>query len=298
MITTVSPFHEMQVLATVVESGSFTAAARTLDMPKSSVSRRVTSLEERLGIRLLQRTTRSLRLTTAGELYYQTASRLLRELAELETLVSGFSDEPRGTLRMTCPASFAAANAALFAEFNRRFPQVRLAIDETDRVVDLVGEGFDLAFRGGKAPDASLSGFRLLSSERIAVASPEYLERKGHPERLKDLHEHDLLHLGFRHKDSWTLTSGRKETQVEIMANFVTNNLHMLQQSVETGMGIALLPIVNCQGQIAQGRLIRVLPEWTGAPAILWVVYPSTRGMASAVRAFIDLVKEWPFLCV
>lgn len=298
MVTTISPFHEMQVLATVVECGSFTAAARTLDMPKSSVSRRVTSLEERLGIRLLQRTTRSIRLTTAGELYYQTAARLLRELAELETLVSGFSDEPRGSVRLTCPAGFAAANAPLFAEFGRRFPQVRLAIEETDRLVDLVAEGFDLAFRGGKAPDASLSGFRLLSSERIAVASPAYLQRRGRPEKLKLLAEHDLLHLGFRHKDSWVLSSGRKEVQLEVMASFVTNNLQTLQQAAETGMGIALLPAVNCQAQLADGRLQRVLPDWTAAPAILWVVYPSSRGMASSVRAFIDLVKEWPFLCV
>jgi DNA-binding transcriptional LysR family regulator len=298
MKTTVSPFHEMQVLATVVECGSFTAAAQTLDLPKSSVSRRVTSLEERLGIRLLHRTTRSVRLTTAGEIYFETASRLLRELDELETLVAGFSEQPRGILRLTCPAGFAGSNTKLFAEFGRRFPEVRLAIEETDRFVDLVGEGFDLAFRGGRPPESSLSGFRLLSSERILVASPSYVTRKGRPDKLKELADHDLLHLGPRHKDSWVMTSGRKEIVVEVMANFATNNLRMLQQAAEGDMGIALLPRVNCEAPLAEGGLVHLLPEWTSSAATLWLVYPSARGLASSMRALIDMVKEWPFLCV
>jgi DNA-binding transcriptional LysR family regulator len=298
MKTTVSPFHEMQVLATVVECGSFTSAAQNLDLPKSSISRRVTALEDRLGIRLLHRTTRSVRLTTAGEVYFETATRLMRELEDLETLVAGFADEPKGVLRITCPSGFASANAELFAELGRRFPQVRLAIEETDRFVDLVGEGFDLAFRGGRPPDAALSGFRLLSSERVAVAAPEYLQRRGRPDKLKSLADHDLLHLGFRHKDRWSLSSGRKEVEIEVMASFVTNNLRMLQQAAESGMGIALLPKVNCQTPLEEGRLIQVLPEWASAPATLWLVYPGARGLASSVRAFIDLVKEWPFLCM
>lgn len=298
MSTTINPFHEMQALATVVESGSFTAAARILDLPKSSLSRRVTALEDRLGVRLLQRTTRSLRLTTAGELYFESASRLLRELDELEMMVSGFNDEPRGLLRITCPSGFATANASLLTRFNQLFPEVRLAVEESDRVVDLISEGFDLAFRGGRPPDASLSGFRLLSSPRIAVASPEYLQRKGCPQRLKDLSNHHLLHLGFRHKDRWRMESSRKESELEVTASFVTNNLRMLQQSAEQGMGIALLPEVNCRAPMAEGLLQQVLPDWTGGHATLWVVYPSSRGLASSVRAFLDLVKEWPFLCV
>jgi len=298
MKTTVSPFHEMQVLVAVVESGSFTAASRQLDLPKSSVSRRVTSLEERLGIRLLHRTTRSVRLTTAGEVYFQTALRLLRELDELETLVAGFSEEPRGALRLTCPSGFAAANTDLFAEFGRRYPQVRLAIEETDRFVDLVAEGYDLAFRGGRPPDASLSGFRLLSSERIAVASPSYLQRRGIPDKLKDLSEHDLLTLGSKHKDSWSLSWGRKEVELEVMASFATNNLRTLQQAAEGGMGIALLPAVNCAAPLAEGRLAHILQDWTASQATLWAVYPSSRGLASSMRAFIDQVKSWPFLCL
>lgn len=296
--TTVSPFHEMQVLVTVVETGSFTAAAEALDLPKSSVSRRVTSLEERLGIRLLHRTTRSLRLSTAGEVYYETATRLLGELDELETLVAGFSDEPRGVLRLTCPSGFAAANTELFAEFGCLYPRVRLAIEETDRVVDLVAEGFDLAFRGGRPPDASLSGFRLLSSERILLASPDYLRKRGAPKKVKDLLDHDLLHLGFRHKERWVLSSGRKDAELDVMATFVTNNLRMLQQATESGMGITLLPRVNCQEALAAGRLVHLLTEWEGSPATMWLVYPSSRGLASSVRALLDMVKERPFLCL
>lgn len=296
--TSVSPFHEMQILVSVVECGSFTSAGQKLDLPKSSVSRRVTALEERLGIRLLHRTTRSVRLTTAGEVYFETATRLLRELSELETQVAGFSDEPRGVLRLTCPSGFAPANTGLFAEFDRRYPNVRLAIEETDRFVDLVSEGYDLAFRGGRPPEASLSGFRLISSERIVVAAPSYLERHGRLERLKDLAGHHLLHLGARHKDVWLLQSGKKETEVEIMASVAANNLRMLQQAAEGGMGVALLPRVNCETPLADGRLVHLLPEWTGSAATIWVVYPSKRGLASSMRAFMDLVKEWPFLCI
>lgn len=288
----------MQILVTVVECGSFTAAALTLDLPKSSVSRRLTSLEERLGIRLLHRTTRSLRLTTAGEMYYESASRLLRELEELETAVAGFSEEPRGLLRLTCPAGFAAANAGLFARFTRENPKVRLSIEETDRFVDLVAEGFDLAFRGGRAPDASLSGFQLLTSERVLVASPEYVERMGRPLKLKDLTEHDLLTLSARPKDTWALRSGKRQVEHELVAVLATNNLRTLQEAIEHGMGIGLLPLVNAGPAIEDGRLVHILPEWTASAAAMWAVYPGGRGLASSLRAFLDLLKEWSFLCL
>lgn len=294
MKTTVSPFHEMLVLVKVVEAGSFTAAAEALELPKSSVSRRVTSLEERLGVRLLHRTTRSLRLTTAGEAYFDTASRLLRELDNLESLVSGFAEEPRGVLRLTCPAGFASVNSSLFSRFVKTHPKVRLALEETDRIVDLVGEGFDIAFRGGRAPDASLSGFRLLSSERILVASPEYLQGRAKPKNLKDLIEHELLHLGPRQKDRWLLFRGRRESELEVMASFTTNNIRTLQEAALSGMGIALVPSINCGGRLESGELLHLLPEWKGTPADLWLVYPSRRGLSSAVRAFIDMTREWP----
>ncbi len=286
----------MQVLLKVVELGSFTAAAESLDLPKSSVSRRVTQLEERLGIRLLQRTTRSVRLTTAGEVYFETASRLLSELDELERQVAGFRDQPRGLLRLTCPSGFAASNAGLFAQFALRYPEVRLQVEESDRFVDLVGEGFDLAFRGGRGPDPSLSGLRLISSERILVCSTAYRSRKGMPGRIKDLVHHDLATLAPRHKDTWQLLAGRRELQLEVVSSFVTNNLRMLQQATESGMGIALLPRCNCDPGLASGSLLQVLPQWTASPATLWLVYPSARGMASSVRAFVDEVRSWPQL--
>lgn len=288
----------MQILVTVVECGSFTSAAENLDLPKSSVSRRLTALEERLGIRLLHRTTRSLRLTTAGETYYETAARLLRELEELETRVAGFSEEPRGVLRITCPAGFAAANVELFARFSRENSKVRISIEETDRFVDLVAEGFDLAFRGGRAPDASLSGFQLLTSEQIVVASPDYIERKGRPEKLKDLSEHDLLTLAARHKDTWSLRAGKRQAEHDFVAILAANNLRTLQEAVEHGMGVGLLPLVNCEPALEEGRLLHLLPEWSASPATMWAVYPSSRGLASSLRAFLDLLKEWSFLCL
>lgn len=285
----------MQILVAVVEAGSFTGAAKEVDLPKSSVSRRVSQLEDRLGIRLLQRTTRSVRLTSAGEVYFETAQRLLSEVADLETKVSGFSEEPKGLLRITCPAGFAANNSSLFAEFATHNPKVRIQVEETDRMVDLVAEKFDLAFRGGRPPDPSLSGFQLASSERILTASPAYLKRRGSPKKLKELANHDLLTLGSGHRNQWHLRTGRRESSLDLSATFATNNLRTLQEVTQSGLGIGLLPLVNCSEALERGTLVRVLKLWTASPASLWLVYPSTRGLASSVRAFLDLVKKWKF---
>lgn len=296
MSTTINSYQELKILITVIDCASFTAAAQVLDLPKSSVSRRISAMEERLGVRLLQRTTRSVRATTAGEAYYETGSKLLRELEDLEAVISAFARDPVGALNLTCPSGFVAANHEMFAAFNKRYSKVSLLIRESDAIIDLVAEGIDLAFRGGRPPDASLSGFRLLSSKLILVASPNYLNNRKRPQKPHDLLDHKLLNLGHKKRSTWYLESGHAQTAIEIQGSITTNNQRTILKLAESGLGIALIPESNCHSLLAVNRLEQVLPEWTKASADLWLVYPSNRGLASSTRAFIDSVKAWPQL--
>lgn len=287
--------QELQVFVTVVQAGSFTAAARKLDLPKSSVSRKVSALEKRLGLRLLHRTTRSLTLTEPGEIYYERAARITAELLDLENLVSGFTEAPLGTLRITCPTGFVESNEDMFTEFMNRFEEVQLQVQESDVFVDIVKEGFDIAFRGGKAPDPSLTGLKLKSAASHLVASPAYLEQRGRPSRLKELHQHDLVLLSGTPRAKLTLSNGRQEAEMEVVGRVRTTSMRCVHRFVAAGLGIGLLPPSSRSLDSERQELERVLPEWCGSPAELWLVYPTERQMASAVRAFLDMASEWDF---
>lgn len=280
------PFSQMQVFLKVVETGSFTAAAEELGLTKSSTSRQVTALEKRLGVRLLQRSTRSLRLTNAGEVYFERARTALADLMDLESLVTGFGSEPVGRLRITCPGSFASCNSELFGCFARDNPKVSLQIVETDRFTDLIGEGFDFAFRGGKTPDPSLVGESLVCFETGLYASSDYVERCGQPEGIGSLAAHELVLLATSSRRSWNLKRGGHNVEVEAVGRLAVNNLRAMLNLVRRGLGIGLLP----NSGEAQD-LVRVLPEWKGEAAEIWLVYPSKRQMASATQAFIDHVR-------
>lgn len=293
VLATISPVYEMQVLVSVVERGSFTSAARFLDLPKSSVSRRVSQLEERLGVRLMYRSTRSLRLTAAGEAYYREAVTLLSKLRELEDQISGFSSSPRGSLKISCPASFVCEHQRVFSSFLERCTEVRLKVVETDRYVDLISEGFDLALRGGRAPDPSLHGEKLISSDRILVASPVYQSSPlSHPTELLD---HSILLLSEAPTQIWTLVNRGKKFESEVVGRVVTNNLRTLKTLAEAGLGLALLPEISCRRAMLEGRLLSLLPQWTSTPAELWAITPTAQGLSSAVRAFIEHLKGWTF---
>lgn len=295
MKTTLNSLQEMQILVQVVDAGSFTAAGRRLELPKSSVSRRVTALEQRLGVRLLHRTTRSLRLTAVGEAYYEKASKLLCELIDLESMVSGHSELPVGSLKVSCPSGFVELNSGFFAQFVRSHPRVRLRIEESDRYVDLVTEGFDLAFRGGKAPNPSLSGQSLLTTPNIIVGAGSYLKQSGAPQQVKDLASHQLILLSKSSRAVWDLEGPRQACQQELTGRVCVNNLRSVLQLVSEGLGLGLLPMQSCCQALQEGRLERVLSEWAGRTSELWIVYPSEREMASAVRAFLELARGWSF---
>lgn len=275
------------VFVRVVEHGGFTAAAAALGVPKSTVSRSVKRLEEELGARLLQRTSRAVRLTEAGRGYFETASRALAGLEEAAAAVHDEQASPRGVVRVTAaPDVGAALLAPIVARFVRAHPGVRVELLLTSRMVDLVQEGVDLAVRMGKLRDSSLVVRPLGTIGGGLFASKAYLARAGAPARLSDLAGHACLL--FRGQDRWTLAGPRGAESVEVSGPVSADDMAVLREAAAHGAGIALLPFVAAPG--AGARLVRVLPayEQRGAPAQL--VYPSARFVPRRVQLLRDAI--------
>jgi DNA-binding transcriptional LysR family regulator len=287
--------NELLVFAKVVQAGSFTSAARGLRMPKSTVSRKVSELEERIGAQLLQRTTRKLRLTEVGQAYYEHCARIVAEAEEAELAVTRMQAAPHGLLRVTAPLTFSLLGP-LVADFMKSYPEVQLEMVCTDRAVDLVAEGFDLAIRAGRLADSSLMVRRLGSIERLVVAAPSYVKARGAPRSPKELEKHDCLLFGAgREGNVWNLQTGSKSVEVAIRARLVVNEPDLLRAVALAGAGITLLPNILCTLDITEGRLQRILPAWGSPGAPVHAVYPSTRHPSPKVLAFVDFLRErWP----
>ncbi|HVG61367.1 MAG TPA: LysR family transcriptional regulator [Hyalangium sp.] len=289
--------NELLVFAKVVQAGSFTLAARELRMPKSTVSRRVSELEERIGAQLLQRTTRKLRLTDAGKTYYEYCARIVAEAEEAELAVTRLQSAPHGLLRVTTPLTFSFLGP-LVAEFMKRHPDVQLELLCTDRRVDLMKEGFDLAVRAGPLADSSLTARKLGILESIIVAAPSYLKARGAPKSPRDLEKHDCILFGTQlERNTWTLYSGGKSVEVQVQARMAINEPDMLSALTQAGSGISLLPALHYAADIAAGRLQHLLPDWSSSGTPVHAVYPSTRHHSPKVKAFVDFLRErWPAL--
>ncbi|TSC31735.1 LysR family transcriptional regulator [Corallococcus sp. Z5C101001] len=287
--------NELLVFARVVQAGSFTAAARTLRMPKSTVSRKVSELEERVGAQLLQRTTRTLHLTEVGRTYYAHCERIVAEAEAAELAVTRMQAGPSGLLRVTTPLSVNFL-APLVARFLEQYPDVQLELLCTDRAVDLMEEGFDLAVRAGRLPDSSLMARRLGDIERVVVASPEYLRARGAPRTPGDLGKHDCLFFGTALEGNvWTLHAGGRAVEVQVVGRLAVNEPDMLHAVTLAGSGVALLPGLHCMEDLKTGKLQRVLPDWSSAGAPVHAVYPPTRHHVPKVMAFVEFLREhWP----
>ncbi|WP_375766529.1 LysR family transcriptional regulator [Archangium gephyra] len=287
--------NELLVFAKVVQAGSFTAAARGLRMPKSTVSRKVSELEERVGAQLLQRTTRKLRLTDVGQAYYEHCARIVAEAEQAELAVTRMQAAPHGVLRVTAPLTFSFLGP-IVAEFLKRYPEVQLELVCTDRSVDLVEEGFDVAVRAGRLADSSLIARRLGDIERAVVAAPGYLAERGAPRNPKELERHDCLVFGAGLEGNvWTLHSGSRSVQVSVRPRLVVNEPDMLRAVALAGAGIALLPTLPSTTDLTSGSLRRILPDWSSSGAPVHAVYPGSRHHSPKVMAFVDFLRErWP----
>ena len=287
----------MRVFAQVVESKTFRAAARLLGMPKSTVSFRVAQLEDQLGERLLERTTRSLRLTDAGAAYYQRALSALETLQDAERTLSDQKSQLSGRLRVTATIEGGQfVLAPLFAEYARRYPGVELDVFLTDRHVDLIEEGVDLAIRGGALPDSSFVARRLTIPGSMRVyASPSYLKARGTPRQPRDLEAHDCLVMtGQSQPLRWPFTVARKPVSITVKPRAQANSFVVLRELARAGLGVARLPDNLAKPDVDAGILRPVLnsfvPVTSGGG--LRAVYPSARHLSPKVRALLDLLEE------
>jgi len=282
----------VRVFAEVVKAGGFTAAARALGLPKSTVSRRVSALEERLGTRLLQRTTRRVSLTDVGEVYYARADRALAELRDAEAALSDLRDAPRGVLRLSAPVDIGHdLLSGVVAAYRRAYPEVSVVVELENRRVDLVAEGYDLAIRASaQLDDSSLVARKLASAEMRLFASTAYLAAHGTPEQPEDLPQHALLLFRApRLRSKLVLHRGAARTEVEVTGWLSSTDFGFLRRAMLEGLGIALLPTFTCSRDVAAGSVRRVLPEHQAGASSLYAVYPSARYLAPKVRAFVEL---------
>ena len=283
--------NDLQFFAAVVLHRGFSAAARALGMPKSRVSRRVALLEERLGVRLLDRTTRGLGLTQVGQQVFEHARAAVIEAEAAEEAALRMQAEPRGLVRLSCPLGLQSAIAAPMSGFLAAHPLLRLECIVTNRRVDLVHEGIDVAIRVRERldTDADLQMKRIGVSRRILVASPTLLAKEGEPTTPAQLGKLPILHQEQQGGNIWHLTADNGDTcTVPLEPRLASGSFEILLAAACQGAGIALLPAANCGEALADGALVRVLPEWSGIDGILHLVFASRRGMLPSVRAVID----------
>ena len=278
----------------VAETGSFTAAGTRLGIPKSTVSRRVARLEDKLGVQLLHRTTRSLALTEAGALFHERAGRALASLDEATLAAREGRETARGHLRMTAPYDVGAGSLAdLIAAFTRAYPEVTVEVVLSDRTLDLVAEGLDLGLRGAAAlPDSSLVARKLSSLKFHLVASPAYVQRHGLPRTPAELGAHALALLratGGRGKLPLVGPDGATE-ELAVRAAVSSNGFGFLRSAALAGGHIAILPDMQAAADVRGGRLVRVLPEYTVGEGNVYLVHPAAKVLPAKARAFRDFL--------
>lgn len=277
--------NELLIFVRVVQVGSIRGAAALLGTPKSTVSRKLIELEERLESRLLQRTTRKLGLTDAGRIYYDHGVRIVSEIENAERAVASQHEAPRGLLRVTAPLNLAII-ASMISAYLARYPEVRLELSANARVVDLVEENFDVGIRAGHLADSSLIAKSLGTVERILVATPTYLARRGRPKSPLDLKKHDCLLFGS--SPALTLRRDTRSEDIALSPRLLVADMDVLASALKAHLGIAVMPTFMCDKGIRAGRLERVLSAWSPPPTPLHIVYPSTRHLSPTVRSFIE----------
>jgi len=285
----------LRVFIAIAEEGSFSGAAQALSMSKSAVSKYVSSLEDRLGAKLLNRTTRQVSLTDEGRIYLTRTVRVLDQLEEAAAEVGAMKSEPIGTLRVSSALSFGLRQVApALPDLLSRYPRLTVDIDFSDRFVDLVDEGVDVAIRIGELPDSTLIARRLATAALILVASPGYLETKGQPERPADLAEHTcLLYRGRSGPRYWKLGAGADGGEtIRVDGPLVANNGDALKAAALAGLGIARLPSFLLDDALAAGTLQEVLPEYRPQSLPVHAVYLPNRHLSAKVRYFVDFLAE------
>lgn len=283
----------IKAFALVVETGSFSAASDRLGISRAAASKYVSQLEEQLGARLLNRTTRRVSTTESGRIYLERCKEMLHIMDEADDMVAGLNATPRGILRISAPSVFAHRHLMpLLGEYSRLYPEVKMEIMVSERLVDLVDEGFDLAIRIAYQQDPELVARRLTSCKHILVASPTYLNTSPVLKEPADLQQHACLLYSFTLNNTWPLEKDGNEFQVKVKPVFTSNDPDVLLEAAIAGMGISIMPTFIAYEAIRNGQLQAVLSDYTVLNLDIYAVYASRHYLPAKIRTFIDFLKE------
>ncbi len=286
-------FSDVAFFSLLVDQGSMTAAAQQLGISQPAVSKRLSAIEQRLGVRLLQRTTRRISLTPEGETYLTMGSRVLDELEAMERLVSGSQDKPRGLLRVGATLGFGRRFIApVLSKFTNSFPQVEVQLTLNDRPINIVEQGFDVIICFGDLPDSRLTARLLAHNRRILCAAPSYLERAGMPESPKSLSQHKCLFIreGDETYGTWQFKRGQSVESVKVRGPLTSNDGESVMRWALEGHGIMIRSAWDVSPALRNGNLLEILPEWGLPSADIYVVFATQNHMSAKTRALVDFL--------
>ncbi|OWY38672.1 LysR family transcriptional regulator [Xenophilus sp. AP218F] len=287
-----SELKQLETFVAVVGLGSLSAAARQEGVVPAMVGRRLDALEERLGVRLLVRTTRSVTPTREGEAFFEDCQRILAELAEAEAAVASGSGKARGHLRLSAPAGFGRRHVApLVASFQRAYPEVKVTLDLSDRLVDLQRDRIDCAIRISDLADSSLVAMRLAENRRVVVAAPSYLARRGVPRTLEDLADHECLSLGESQSRGWSFAREGAPINLKVSGSLECNDGAVLHDWALQGLGLAWRSLWEVKDDLDEGRLATVLDAFASPGYPVYAVVPQRRFLPARVRCFIEHLR-------
>lgn len=285
-------YNEVAVFIKVVQTGSFSAAAKKLGIPNSTASYKVSSLEKRLGVTLIQRTTRKLNITPAGQEYFKKCTLAFEAIEAAEAEVAAVQGEPQGLLRVTAPKEFGGALIAeLIAEYKKKYPKVRVEFILTERRVDLLSESVDLAIRAGDLQDSSLIAKKIGGDYFIVVASPKYLKAHGTPTHPRELRHHSCVQFTPVGVDEWRMTNSKGSLNVPVSGSVLVNDLITVKNLAVAHEGIAYIPMHFCADELNSGKLVRILPDWRSTTAALHFVYPAQKFVSPKLKSFMEIAS-------
>lgn len=286
--------NEIAIFIKVVQVGSFIQASKALGIPNSTVSSKISSLEKRLGVTLIQRTTRKLNITEVGEAYFKRCLAGLEEIKTAESEISSIQGEPNGLLRITAPADMGRSILPdIISKFTDKYPKVSVETLLTDRRVDLLSEGVDLAIRAGVLKDSTLIAKKLGSSYFVPVASPKYIKQHGAPAHPRELKEHFIIHFPPMGTNEWRLFSPKGGLSITVHPRVIINDLYANIELAIRGDGIALVPAYMCQREMQLRKLVRILPDWRTSVNPVHFVYPGQRFVSPKLSSFITFAQPY-----
>ena len=280
--------NEMAIFAIVVSSGSFTRAAEKLKLPKSTVSRKVSQLEKRVGVRLINRTTRNLKPTETGKLYFSQCQKMLEQAEEADRVVNNMQSEPSGLLRISTPLSFGTPFfIGVIKQFLEKYPKVNVEIISDNKQIDMLEHEVDIAFRVGPLSDSSLIARNIGTARLSLCASPEYIKKHGLPKSINDLDSHTCI----THPISpWVFQSSNGKVDFQPQSRMIANDMEMIRKMVREGFGIGAVPQILISEDLRNNSLVKILPDMPFQERTFYLVYPSRREPPSKVVAFTDFI--------